>query len=123
MRNTLDFDNWVGMQQGYWYQRIEQVFDWLSQLQKAEGMLEQADKALQSLLLRESSHRQEGSRGVSYVFAHDKIREVVNAVAGDARRRVFSDRASGPGAREHSRRRSVLPHARQRTGSSYVSVI
>ncbi len=42
LRNTLDFDNWVGMQQGYWYQRIEQVFDWLSQLQSAEGLLEQA---------------------------------------------------------------------------------
>ena len=42
LRNSLDFDNWVGIQQGYWYQRIEQVFDWLSQLQKAEGMLEQA---------------------------------------------------------------------------------
>src|SRR5437868_901307 len=42
LRNTLDFDNWVGMQQGYWYQRIEQVFDWLSQLQRAEGELEQA---------------------------------------------------------------------------------
>jgi tetratricopeptide (TPR) repeat protein len=42
LRNTLDFDNWVGMQQGYWYQRIEQVFDWLSQLQSAEGVLEQA---------------------------------------------------------------------------------
>src|SRR6266851_7894725 len=33
LRETLDFDNWVGIQQGYWYQRIEQVFDWLSQLQ------------------------------------------------------------------------------------------
>src|SRR2546423_1274009 len=42
LRETLDFDNWVGMQQGYWYQRIEQVFDWLSQLQSAEGELEQA---------------------------------------------------------------------------------
>ncbi len=42
LRETLDYDNWVGMQQGYWYQRIEQVFDWLSQLQSAEGSLEQA---------------------------------------------------------------------------------
>jgi len=42
LRETLDFDNWVGMQQGYWYQRIEQVFDWLSQLQRAEGAPEQA---------------------------------------------------------------------------------
>jgi DNA-binding SARP family transcriptional activator len=42
LRDTLDFDNWVGMQQGYWYQRIEQVFDWLSQLLSAQGELEQA---------------------------------------------------------------------------------
>jgi DNA-binding SARP family transcriptional activator len=42
LRETLDYDNWVGMQQGYWYQRIEQVFDWLSQLQCAAGELEQA---------------------------------------------------------------------------------
>src|SRR6266487_2983629 len=42
LRDTLDFDNWVGIPQGYWYQRIEQVFDWLSQLQSTEGALEQA---------------------------------------------------------------------------------
>jgi hypothetical protein len=42
LRETLDFDNWIGMQQGYRYQRIEQVFDWLSQLQSAEGEIEQA---------------------------------------------------------------------------------
>src|SRR6266480_203845 len=42
LRETLDYDNWVGMQQGYWYQHIEQVFDWLSQLQSAEGEIEQA---------------------------------------------------------------------------------
>ena len=42
LRNTLDFDNWVGVRQGYWYQRIEQVFDWLSRLQSAEGAIEQA---------------------------------------------------------------------------------
>ena len=42
LRNSLDFDDWIGMQQGYWYQRIEQVFDWLSQLQSAEGEIEQA---------------------------------------------------------------------------------
>src|SRR6266849_3265521 len=42
LRDTIDFDNWVCMQQGYWYQRIEQVFDWLSRLQSAEGALEQA---------------------------------------------------------------------------------
>ena len=37
LRETLDFDNWVCMQQGYWYQQIEQVFDWLSRLQSAAG--------------------------------------------------------------------------------------
>ncbi len=42
LRDTVDFDNWVCMQQVYWYQRIEQVFDWLSQLQSAEGALDQA---------------------------------------------------------------------------------
>ena len=42
LRNAIDFDNWVGMQQVYWYQRIEQVFDWLSHLQSAEGALDQA---------------------------------------------------------------------------------
>jgi len=42
LRDTLDFDNWVCMQQGYWYQRIEQVFDWLSQLLGAQGELERA---------------------------------------------------------------------------------
>jgi DNA-binding SARP family transcriptional activator len=42
LRNTLDFDYWVSFQQGCWYQRIEQIFDWLSRLQGAEGSLEQA---------------------------------------------------------------------------------
>ena len=42
LRDTVDFDNWVGIQRGYWYQRIEQVFDWLCQMQSAEGEIEQA---------------------------------------------------------------------------------
>jgi DNA-binding SARP family transcriptional activator len=42
LRDTLDFDTWVSTQRWYWYQRIEQVFDWLARLQSAEGMLEQA---------------------------------------------------------------------------------
>ena len=42
LRDTVDFDNWVAIQRGYWYQRIERVFDWLSQLQRAEGEIEQA---------------------------------------------------------------------------------
>jgi predicted ATPase len=71
------------------------------------------DEALQSLLLCESSHLREGREEVSYYFADDKIREVVYAAAGDARRRVFHGRAYGPGARAHSRRGAGLPRARQ----------
>ncbi|HKF35741.1 MAG TPA: hypothetical protein VKB35_02475, partial [Ktedonobacteraceae bacterium] len=62
--------------------------------------LDALDEALQSLLLRESSHRREGRGGVSYRFGHDKIREVVYAGAGDARRRVFHGRALT--VREHA---------------------
>jgi DNA-binding SARP family transcriptional activator len=64
----------------------------VAQLAPQEG-LAALDEALQSLLLHESRHRGEGRRGVSYRFAHDKIREVVYAAAGDARRRVFHGRA------------------------------
>src|SRR5437879_13805464 len=66
----------------------------VAQLTPQDG-LAALDEALQSLLLRESSHRREGKgrRGVSYHFAHDKVREVVYAEAGDARRRIFHDRA------------------------------
>lgn len=42
LHDTVDFDNWVSLQRGYWYQRIERVLDWLSQLQSAEGHIEQA---------------------------------------------------------------------------------
>jgi DNA-binding SARP family transcriptional activator len=83
----------------------------VAQLAPQDG-LAALDEALQSLLLHESNHQQEGSRGVSYVFGHDKIREVVNAAAGDARRRVFHSRAYGLGARGHPRRGSDLPRAR-----------
>ena len=43
------------------------------------------DEALKGLLLREV--------GTTYLFAHDKIRDVVYAEAGEARRRVFHRRA------------------------------
>jgi predicted ATPase len=94
----------------------------VAQLALQDG-LAALDEALQSLLLHESSHQQEARRGVSYHFAHDKIREVVYAAAGDARRRVFHSRAHGPGARGRPHRRVGQLHARQQTGSSYVSVI
>ncbi len=80
------------------------------------------DEALQSLLLHESNHQQEGRRGVAYVFGHDKIREVVYAEAGDARRRVFHSRAYGLGAPGHPHRGAGLPRARRRISNSYVSV-
>ena len=81
------------------------------------------DESLQSLLLRESSQRREGRRGVSYHFADDKIREVVYAAAGDARRRVFHSRAYGPGVRGRPHRGAGLPRARQKIARSYVSVV
>src|SRR6266566_36691 len=81
------------------------------------------DESLQSLLLRESSQRREGRRGVSYHFADDKIREVVYAAAGDARRRVFHSRAYAPGARGRPHRGAGLPRARQKIARSYVSVV
>jgi predicted ATPase len=79
----------------------------VAQLASQEG-LAALDEALQSLLLRESSHWQEGREEVSYHFCHDKIREVVYAVAGDARRRVFHSRAYGPGAPGHPLRGSDI---------------
>src|SRR3989442_13865557 len=42
LRDTVDFDNWVGLQRSSWYTRIGQVFAWLSQMQSEEGALEQA---------------------------------------------------------------------------------
>ena len=64
----------------------------VASLSPQEG-LAALDEALQSLLLQESSHCREGRSGVCYHFAHDKIRQVVSAEAGDARRRVFHARA------------------------------
>jgi len=78
------------------------------------------DEALQGLLLRESSHRREGRRGVSYHFADDKIREVVYAAAGDARRRVFHSQALCTGARGRSSPRNWPARARQLISSSYI---
>ena len=42
LHDTADFDHWVGMQRRCWFNRIEQVLDWLSQLQNTEGQIEQA---------------------------------------------------------------------------------
>ncbi|GLV53899.1 hypothetical protein KDH_07500 [Dictyobacter sp. S3.2.2.5] len=42
LRDAIDFDHWVGTQRQIWFKRMEQILDWLSQLQKAEGQIEQA---------------------------------------------------------------------------------
>jgi predicted ATPase len=76
------------LEQDFTFEELCQV----AQLAPQEG-LAALDEALQSLLLHESRHQGEGRRGVSYHFSHDKIREVVYAAAGDARRRVFHSRA------------------------------
>jgi len=104
------------LEQDFTFEQLCQV----AQLAPQEG-LAALDEALQGLLLHESRHQGEGRR-VSYHFSHDKIREVVYTAAGDARRRVFHSRAYGPGARGHPHRSISLPRARQRIGSSYVSV-
>ncbi len=91
----------------------------VAQLAPQDG-LAALDEALQSLLLHESSYQREGRRGVSYRFSHDKIREVVYAAAGDARRRVFHDRTYGLEGRRYPHR--GLPRARQRIGSAYISL-
>jgi predicted ATPase len=71
----------------------------VARLAPQEG-LAAMDEALQSLLLYETSQRRDGRSGVSYHFADDKVREVVYAGAGDARRRVFHGRALT--VREHA---------------------
>jgi len=84
----------------------------VAQLAPQDG-LAALDEALQSLLLRESSHQREGRGGISYHFAHDKIREVVYAAAGDARRRVFHSQAFGSGVHEHPHPSASLPRTRK----------
>jgi len=71
----------------------------VARLAPQEG-LAAMDEALQSLLLYETSQRRDGRSRVSYHFADDKVREVVYAGAGDARRRVFHGRALT--VREHA---------------------
>ncbi len=94
----------------------------VAQLTPQDGLVA-LDEALQSLLLHESSHRREGREEVSYHFGHDKIREVVYAAAGDARRRVFHSRAYCAGARGRPHRSAGLSRARQRIARSCVSVV
>ena len=51
------------------------------------------DEAIEALLLEESPRQSGKVQAVSYVFIHDKIREVVYSEAVDARRRIFHGRA------------------------------
>ncbi len=64
----------------------------VAQLPEQVG-LSALDEALESLLLRESRLGLGKSGPTAYVFAHDKIREVVYSEAGEARRRIFHGRA------------------------------
>jgi tetratricopeptide (TPR) repeat protein len=53
------------------------------------------DEALRAHLVREAAGAGERGAAASYVFTHDKIRDVAYEEAGDARRRVFHRRALG----------------------------
>lgn len=69
-------------------------FDLLCRVAGADEVpgLRALDQLLRSQLLREVDGERQAAGG-PYVFAHDKIRDVVYAEAGDARRRVFHRRA------------------------------
>ena len=64
----------------------------VAQLTTRDG-LSALDEAVESLLLHESRPVVGIDRETVYVFAHDKIREVVYGAAGEARRRIFHGRA------------------------------
>ena len=71
------------------------TFDQLCQvagLHEDEALLA-TDEVLRLHLLREAGSGDGRSTAGAYVFTHDKIRDVVYAEAGDARRRVFHRRA------------------------------
>lgn len=69
-------------------------FEMLCQVAAAEEGpgLRALDELLRSQLLREADGERETAGG-PYLFAHDKIRDVVYTEAGDARRRIFHRRA------------------------------
>ncbi len=77
--------------QGITFERLCRVAD----LEERDG-LPALDEVLHSGLLHESEHKGEGREGMThghYVFAHAKIRAVVYAEAGEARRSIFHRRA------------------------------
>ena len=76
---------------GITFERLCQVAD----LEERDGLLT-LDEVLHSGLLHESEHEGEERGGMThgrYVFAHAKIRAVVYAEAGEARRSIFHRRA------------------------------
>jgi predicted ATPase len=77
--------------EGITFERLCQVAD----LEERDG-LPALDEVLRSGLLYESDHEGEEKDGMThgrYVFAHPKIRTVVYAEAGEARRSIFHRRA------------------------------
>jgi len=73
---------------GFTFEHLCQVAD----LPEREG-LRALDEALRSGLLREVSNNERLSQNQPYIFAHDKIREVIYTEAGEARRRILHRRA------------------------------
>jgi DNA-binding SARP family transcriptional activator/tetratricopeptide (TPR) repeat protein len=73
--------------QGFTFEQLCQV----AELREDEA-LTAIDEVLRTHLLREAVRPASATAG-GYLFSHDKIREVVYAAAGDARRRVFHRRA------------------------------
>jgi DNA-binding SARP family transcriptional activator len=73
---------------GFTFERLCQV----AEMPEREG-LRALDEGQRDGLLLEVSHNESFSSQPSYTFAHDKIREVVYAEVGEARRRVLHRRA------------------------------
>lgn len=76
------------LSQGTTFERLCQVADL-----KEENALSALDEVLHSGLLYESEREGRPMTAGRYVFAHQKIRAVVYAEAGEARRRIFHRRA------------------------------
>ncbi|HZU03849.1 MAG TPA: AAA family ATPase [Ktedonobacteraceae bacterium] len=74
--------------QGITFEQLCQV----AEIEEHEG-LPALDEVLRSGLLQESEHAGGRMTAGGYVFAHEKIRAVVHAEAGEARRRIFHRRA------------------------------
>lgn len=89
------------------------LFDDLCQVARlsTQDGLAALDEAMETLLLRESSRKSRKGSRTMYTFVHDKIREVIYAEAGDARRRVFHERALQALERAGARAAEMAYHA------------